>query len=271
MNTQNKLTPFVLVILLAGCTQTVWVTEKKVVNNKEQFTEVGGIPFYIKKKVFDQSSQYGTAWLKSTLSIEKKLMVPKTDEPAFISLDKQSYEKQLCKSQLSDLHEIKNTIVRADELGGSDVNSLVLQYAMLDVCAGGLTAYTELLSNTVTARWVVDESETYYLNAPFPWFGSGNLTQELNADGTLSKVVSNPDSKLAESVAALIPFKEYLTGKFVDPLSADSSDQIAEVAAEAADVNKLLSFADLQAAKSTSKVVYVVSLSIEEVGHQLGT
>jgi hypothetical protein len=73
----------------------------------------------------------------------------------------------------------------------------------------------DLVSNSLAQVAIVDYDKPYYLNGPLPWFGSTKVSAELNTDGTLSQGAIEPETKLAEGIAALLPLKEFLTGKFV--------------------------------------------------------
>lgn len=255
-------------ITISGCTNTVWVSEKQQSGDNFKYKQIGGIPFYIKKEVWDQSTIYTQTWLISTLIVEKKLIVNKAGNLSYFNIDKQSFTKQVAKHRLSDLYKIKEKILKAGELQDDEVNELVKEFSDIEPDLELNLIDPERVGNTVTSKWVVNEKEKYYLNAPLPWFGTGNLTQEISGDGTLSKVISSPDTKLAEGLSSLIPFKEYFTSKYVDPLSDDSDEEAAEKLSEIETLSKAFRTQRIRDIKPDTKIVYVVSLGIEDIGYK---
>ncbi len=250
---KNSVLVIVFAVFLGGCSNTVWVKERVNENGKnDTYNQIGGIPFYVKKEVFNQTTSYAQTWLGATLTIEKSLISEKDGKVESFTLDTQSFKKRLLKSQLSDLDTIKSSIMNASVHTIVDVKAIVSSFSKLSSLLDVSIIPPEQIGNTITSTWVVNEEEKYYLNAPMPWFGTGSLTQELNPDGTLAKVVSNPDTKLAEGVSSLIPLKEYLTGKFVDPLKGNSDEEAV---------------ANILQLKPESVLVYKVSFSIVETGY----
>lgn len=253
--------------LASGCTSTVWVTKKNAAEGQESYDKVGGVPFFVKKEILNQSTSYTKSWVKSTLSVEKRLMYVNNGELKYSIIDKKSYEKQLAKNELGNLGLTKKRVIQADAMEESDVVKLVSDYSEIETDLDISAITPELIGNIVKVNWVVNEEEKYYLNAPLPWFGSGDLTQEFASDGTLSKVVSAPDTELAEGISSLIPFKEYFTGKYVDPLSDNSDAEVLEEFAEIDSLAKSVTPQNLGALKAKSKIIYIVSLTVEQVGY----
>ena len=253
---------------MGDVSNTVWVKERVVSSEGEvAYKQIGGIPFYVKKEVFNQATSYAKTWLSATMKVEKTLISEKDGKKESIILDAQRFEKRLLKSKLTDLDAIKSSILKADVLGIEDVKSIVSDFSNLNSLVDISGVPAEQVENTLSSSWVVNENEKYYLNAPLPWFGTGNLTQELNPDGTLAKVVSSPDTKLAEGISSLIPMKEYLTGKFIDPLKDKTDEEaMAELGAEKA-FQPLLASVDIPKLKLKSELIYKVSLSIVESGY----
>jgi len=258
----------VLVLVLGGCCNTVWVRERiKKEGDADTFKQIGGIPFYVKKEVMNQTTSYSQTWLVATLTVEKFLVTNKEDKYESFSIDKQSFQKHLLKSQLSELSSIKERILQAGMLSGDDVNGIISSFAKINN-ANDISAITpERIENTMESTWIVNEKEKYYLNAPLPWFGSGNLTQELNSDGTLAKVTSNPETKLAEGISSIIPLKEYLTGKFVDSLKDDTDEKAMEELAIEESLSPLLATMPIEKLKLESELVYKVTLATDESGY----
>ncbi|WP_144775388.1 hypothetical protein [Marinobacter maritimus] len=258
-----------LVFLLLGCTSTVWVEEKVTKDGVESVSDVGGIPFYTKKEIYKQVTSYSRSWLVATLSVEKFLVTEKDGKFETFPLDKQGIEKHISKSQLSELNGVREAILQPGLADDARVEALLKAFSRID----GLTDFSSVapvqIENKITSSWVVDESSKYFLNAPLPWFGSGDLTQELNSDGTLSKVISSPDTKLSEGISSLIPIKEYLTGKFVDPLEDDTDAKAAEKLTGEGEalLAPMLNSVDMPELRRASELVYKATLSISESGY----
>lgn len=181
-----------------------------------------GIPFYAKKQLFRQSSTYEVRWLDVTLEIGQ---VRGADRVAHSKL---STLARLDSPGLQDLREtlaiLSDTSV--DEPANTAAKVRVLAaFANLDAETPAVNrdappVAAQLTANSVDAVVVVDYGRTYYLNSPLPWFGTGKLTSELNADGTLSKASSEADTKMAEALSTLLPIKEFLTAELIKPAAA---------------------------------------------------
>ena len=262
-----QLYTILLATIVSGCTNTVWVREKQQNGGEVTYEQLGGIPFFIKKEVWNQSTTYSQTWLKASLTIDKKLVITKDDKPSYFDGYSQVFTKQIVKERLPDLYKIKEQIMKAGILQNNEVNELVIQFSSIESDLDINDIVPDRVGNTITSSWVVDEKNKFYLNAPLPWFGTGNLTQEINSDGTLSKVVSNPDTKLAEGLSSLIPFKEYFTGKYVDPLGDNSDADAAEKISDVESLTKSLPDMRLSEIKPSSKILNIVSLNIEETGY----
>lgn len=195
--------------LLISCTNTVWVREAETKDNVTTYKSVGGIPFYIKKNIYTHNSKYSTTWLKATLTISYK-----TDAENAKPSNEQIYEVEIPKTELIKLAHIKKLILEADPNSFEDTAKVTSAFVALQEKADISQVKPELIANFISTESIVDTEKPYYLNAPLPWFGSNSLTQELAADGTLTKVTAAPDTHLSEAITSLIPLKEYLTKRF---------------------------------------------------------
>ncbi len=63
-----------------ACTRVIWVKK----GTPETAMKVPGIPFFVKKQQFKQTSVYSKTWLRATLTVEEKLVDAKTG--AFVSM-----------------------------------------------------------------------------------------------------------------------------------------------------------------------------------------
>lgn len=224
-----------------------------------------GIPFYIKKEQFRKTTVYADTWLRATLTVETKLVDSKDGKEVLIDAGKQLYTKNIPKPPGEGITKLKTALLRAHHADQTLAESLISDFQALpdvDVTEPNAT----VMKNSVSSEWVVDRSRTYYLNAPLPWFGTGSLTQELSGDGTLSKATVTADTKVAEGLSTIIPFKEYLTGKFVTPAPAAAA---TNATTQMLLTQALREFEDKPKPTLVGKLyVYVLSLNLDEVGYE---
>lgn len=216
-----------VVILLAGCAETVWVT-------KGEDERLPGLPFHVKKEVLNQTTVYAQTWMQVTLSV-KKFVRKKNGSDEFEPLEPQTFVKQIKKEELKELDELRKYVLLSGANCGFEQDSRVTKFAVRSGHVDTNTIKSVRISNTVQREWIVNSTDIYYLNAPLPWFGSNKLAYELNGDGTLAKAESNPDTKLADGLSSLIPFKEYLAGKFVTSSTAVEASGVAAQQLQAAE------------------------------------
>lgn len=202
-------------LALSGCTQTLWVHEKPT-NSKMAASAVEGLPFYIKTKKYDQETKWEKIWYEAILKITKKPVT--TNSEAKQTAVTQSFTKEFTKEQLSQLTDLKKEILSLKDGDQQDGNHLILQFMAMQGMGSSNDVKEVLVANKISSKWVVDSSRLFYLNSPLPWFGSNNINQKLNDDGTLNQASSAPNTKLSEGISSLIPFKEYLTSRYVTPL-----------------------------------------------------
>ena len=256
--------------LLASCTNVLRVKERVVEDNGVKYKTIGGVPFYVKREQFKQTTLYTKTWLKATLTVDKRVLDSKVEKEFQLETSKQVFVTQLLKETSDKLSPIRIAIMNADIHDGDDAETVIKQFEALESICDDTRVKAVLVTNVVESEWVVDERQKYYLNAPLPWFGSASLTQEINPDGTLSKAISTPDTKMAEGISALIPLKEYLTGRFVEGLE-DKSTEEAMNAVTPAGLTLLKAGRPgfrFSRDKDEVQVVYVLSLSTEETGHE---
>lgn len=249
-------------LLLSGCASTVWV-EKQSDGDSSQ--DVSGIPFYTKKEVFQHTTKWAQVWANVSLKVEKRLVTDKENEdwPAI----SQAFSKQMLVENLSELKDVKRMVLSIDHGDSSAISQIIDGFLSIEGVEDPSSVAANLVGNEIAPTWVVDGENTYYLNAPLPWFGTGSLTQELASDGTLTKVVSAPDTKLAEGLSSLIPFNEYLTGLLVTPLASESNTEIDATLKTMAVFDRSLVPQEIKRNKQKNSFVYSVALQIEEIGY----
>lgn len=257
----------VLALASVACTACVPVVQVKQTPALKEDVGAGklpGIPFYVKVDEYVHSTVHERRWLRATLKIEKKMRDKKDDKEVTIDVGTQSVTRDLL-APGAELDALRAQLLKPDGGSFETAERLVKEFSALK-SVSEKDVPSRMVANSVTRETVIDRSRVYYLNAPLPWFGTGNLTQELSADGTLTKVVSNPDTKLSEGLAGLLPLKEYLTGRFVksasdaakDPANADT---VAKGLAQARGFRSSLRM-------SEADFIYALSLEIAPVGRE---
>ena len=256
---------FSSIVFLTSCVNVIRVREKDRTPNSAVQT-LDGLPFYVKVEKFSQTTVYSKTWLTATLTVKKKLVDTQNGKEVQLGTGKQLFVKLLPKTDNAKLDPIRTAIINAGSDGEAGALAVVRNFNRLKGIVDDSSIAPVLLKNVIEPDWVVDDSRQYYLNAPLPWFGTGNLTQELNADGTLSKVTSNPDTKLAEGISALLPLKEYLTGEFVKSGTSAAADTTTQ-SATALGMGMLKSENPALTLTHVS-YIYDLSLSVEETGYE---
>lgn len=253
---------------LAGCS-VVKVSEKPA--GGENSDDIDGIPFYVKVEKFKKTTIYTETWLRATLTVETKAIDTADNKEVVVDTGKQPYVMDLPKGPNPALTAIKKALLNAEMQSAGTAEKIIDDFQKLAPYDHS-NAKPERIGNNVAAEWVVDSSKTYYINAPLPWFGSASLTQKLAPDGTLTEVTSSPDTKLAEGLSTLIPFKEFLSGEFVETAAeatkaASDDDKIK--------MNQALKKLDLDVAPrapaakaATRRIVFAMTLAIDEVGYE---
>jgi hypothetical protein len=185
-------------VLLCACSRAVQIYPPSG-------DKLKGIPFYLKTGGVKQTTIWRASYFRVTLVIKDAEAKP-TDPPRL------TLTKSVSKTQAKEVSTLRNLV---NDLAQPEKAVLDAFKALNDIPNGLDIAYEDSpIANTVAVVPIVDYSKPHYINSWNPWFGSGSLTAELNADGTISKASVTLDSGL--DLAALIPFKEYLEAEHVD-------------------------------------------------------
>lgn len=251
-------------ISVTGCANTVWVHEKST-TSEQKTSSTDGIPFYVKVEKFEQNTKWSLTWIEATLKVDKTYLSEeaKGKYPTITQI----FTKLLSRNQLSQLSDLKKEILALSQGNDETAKKIIDQFIAVPGLVDTDNTGAVLISNTLKSTWVVDGSKIYYLNAPLPWFGTNTLSHELNGDGTLLKASSAPDTKLAEGISNLIPLKEYLTGKFVTPLTQESDESVSSTLSIMSKIEPTFSAAQAKAKKDTSSFIYQISINLEEKGY----
>jgi hypothetical protein len=256
-------------VTLAGCS-VVQVSEKASGDTKS--TDIDGIPFYVKVEKFKRITTYTETWLRATLTVEKKAIDTADKKEVVVDAGKQPYVMDIPKGSNPALTAIKKTLLNAETEDAGTAEKVIDDFQKLAPYDHS-NAKPERVSNDIESEWVVDRSKTYYINAPLPWFGSASLTQKLAPDGTLTEVTSTPDTKLAEGLSTLIPFKEFLSGKFVESVAdateaAPSEDDKMKISQALQSLDLDVPVRGAREKARTRRIVFAITLTIEEVGYE---
>lgn len=249
----------VLAMACSACVPVVSVQQAPALKDAAGAGKLSGVPFYVKVDEYVHSTVYERRWLRATLKVEKKMRDTKSDKEVTIDVGTQSVTRELLAST-TELDALRLRLLQPDGDSFEAAERLVAAFSALKSVAES-DVPARLVANTVSRETIVDRSRVYYLNAPLPWFGTGNLTQELNPDGTLTKVVSNPDTKLAEGISSLLPLKEYLTGRFVKSATAAATSPTTSGDA----VKGIAQLRDFRPSIKKEEADFIYALSLETV------
>ena len=227
-----------LVLLMStACSNLYKVTYSDSRKKPSTQKKVKGIPFYTQKPVLRQTTSYLDQWYQVTLE-----SVPlKPDEKASTLF---SGSIQSAANNVSVLNEIEQKVVsfnlagylRPDSERNQDIEGLTEQLAGLTkhiTSEQGGDVTPKVYANSWKEEVVIDYERTYYINGRMPWFGNASFSQELNANGSLSKASGTADSQLSEFIASNTPLDSFLTS-IVFP----SSEEIEEEELKALGFNK---------------------------------
>lgn len=83
------------------------------------------------------------------------------------------------------------------------------------------------VANRIEYTPFVDYSKTYTYNVDLPFFAKADSVVELNADLLMTKATANVDQAgIATGLSALLPLKEFLSEKLLDPVVADAAQTL---------------------------------------------
>ena len=225
-------------LLASGCISAVRVHSGE---NGEDYEQ--GIPFYIKVGRFKQTTTYHQSWLLVTLSLQEKAAYVENNKVKFQSLPPVTLSKRLLAEGMEPVVALQKYLAlnTAGEVDDSDVPEGTPQVPAVDartfvkhvvntfskiegISLEILTAMEGKLAGNQTEQvTVVDYSNPHYINAPLPWFGSGSVATEFNADGTLTKAEASAEQDLSK-LSTLIPIQDYLKYKWIPGAGAEILD-----------------------------------------------
>ncbi|MBS1994778.1 MAG: hypothetical protein JSS86_00650 [Cyanobacteria bacterium SZAS LIN-2] len=258
-----RLVAAVAALALSSCSNVVWVTAKKspdLTTGKQD-----GIPFYTKVEKFHRTTVYDVTWLQATLTVDRKVSQEKSGKEGDQTGRKEVFVRLAPLTDLAVLDDFARRIVDATGTDVGTADAFIREFVQRPNFNPDTATPGPAIKHSVDSEWVVDSSRTYFLNAPLPWFGTGNLTQELNDNGTLAKATSNPEQKLAEGLSQLLPIKEFLTSRFS---SAAAAAPAAVKAAIAQDAIKYFALDGSKQPLQGVNEVWILSLAVEQKGYR---
>lgn len=204
------------VLAVSGCS-TVAVKQ----GEGKSATNVGGVPFYIKKNVYKQITTYAQTDWDVTVTLE------------FLNQDatKSGGPRTLIQATIPDsayrgdaMGLIRAEISKSNASNGltqsgfdDAMRRLVEAGALLQSspaksdCSKDGDAYCPMVSNRLVREMVVDTSKMYYINGRRPLAGNAKTDFDLSSDMTLTKVHTEQEDKTLEQVLSVLPVKEYLS------------------------------------------------------------
>ena len=204
-------------LILSGCVDTIKVSRTYKQGDKTVTDTLPGLPFNKKYPVLTQKSVRDKHFYQVTFAYvdnktENTIVLEKfIDAGTSAGLNK-----------LERLEELGATIEKDKPVDSQVFNNYKNTFDKITEGATFNSINAECIENSITTEWKVDPNSQYYINSPLPWFGSNEFSAELNDDGTLKTVKASPDtnaSAIVDTVAGMIPLSDYLTAKYVTPLT----------------------------------------------------
>lgn len=209
-----------------------------------------GIPFYIKKGRLIQETSYLETLATCTLTA-KKVTDTADGKPAQVEVEYANAKTiALSAENIRSLAAIRTKLADVQRVGqtGPFWEVVKADFDALAGYAGQLPAYElPLESNVIRDTAFVDYDTPFYLNKVQPISGSAELSLELAADGSLSKVAAKAEDKAFEQVLGLLP-----------------ADKLLEQAKGAATPAAATEQADKIAGSTAGTVGYEFSLTVEQ-------
>lgn len=241
-------------LFFSACVNTVRVYDGVKTNKRHK---VPGVLFYAKEGVYKQSTIYRRSYHRVTMQVTEV-----TDPPIGQAANLRQERKrppmvQNVPSSPTGLQAISDlrAVLSKSGITENEARDKFVALPAMDFSNWQWNAMP--VSNSVVLTAEVDYETKYYINARASWFGSASLNTELNADGTLSKTEATVEPGVAESIADIVPFKEFLESEYI-PAQA-----VAEGAPGAQLLNRLVTEPE-RGQMPTEWVRF--SLDVEEIG-----
>jgi hypothetical protein len=199
---------------------------RKGVEVKPGTKKVAGVPFYTRSA----ECRHKTVWLEPVYTLSLQLQrapesagkpEPPAEEIAAMSLGLTAY------SQIKQDRERLPALMR-DISTGTLTDAAKAQERFQDLTKNlppplrGAQNDFILAANTRTVESAVDYTKPYTYNVRRPWAGTASSTLKLNTDGTLGEATASVEDKTIETLASVLPIKDFLTAKFIPKAQAGS-------------------------------------------------
>jgi hypothetical protein len=203
---------------------------------KEATAGVDGIPFYVKRGMWEQTSTYLWRWihvrLETYAAANDANAQPAAPPAAPVLLGVRHLEVKYVPEAVSAVRQLVDAGARLNE-GEDEWSGVMSAWQALEPFrldpASPLpeetpdgqapsplaTGEVTLAANTVKAVAVVDYSRRHYVNSITPPFGKAEVTANLAPDGTLTEASGAVEPRLTEFLTGLVPLKELLTFRWV--------------------------------------------------------
>ena len=147
-------------MLVASCTNVLWVKERVAEGDKVKYRRIGGVPFYVKREQFKQTTVYAKTWLKSTLTVDRRVMDVRLGKELVLESSKQSFQRQLLSENSDRLSPIKLAIINARVESSEDAHQVIRNFEALRSICDDSTVRAVILKNVMESEWVVDEGQS---------------------------------------------------------------------------------------------------------------
>lgn len=233
MSNMVKRTPFAGILapamiaaslVLAGCS-TLHVS--RGAHGAKDSETVAGVPFYVKRHVYEQVTTYRKNWYRARVLREEWVSLADEKPPQITLVDERFVDEAVATSAalgraVAGLAGFGLRITPDEPQLRRDLEEIVRLMDQAaprrDLAAVKAVSPSAMVSNVIRTQLVVDDSNVYYINGVHPISGKGEATFKLSAENTLTEVESALESKPQDLVTGLLPVKEYLTEKYVTPL-----------------------------------------------------
>lgn len=222
---------YILTILTCGCS---------TVSVHRDTAKVGGVPFYTLKSQITQQSVYHRPFIEVTLRTtafdatkdptdpKKRVQVGSVKASGVLRV----LDSAACQNFIDYLQKFVGQQSTPFETITEAMRNPAIDHdcaAFHNVADLNSNTGVFLVSNKVTEKLVPDTDNMYFINGRTYLLGKGKADFELDKNMTLTKVASEVETDIAQTVLDLLPINSYLTEKFVTPLSKQAATSDAAV------------------------------------------
>lgn len=219
----------ILVILTSSCTHAFEVTKGT--------ESAKGLPFFLKKEIYRQHTQYEYSWLRVVLSQEPVSAADGKGEgkaSSGIQSVREVMNNDENRQRIDSVEVLLAHLPMQPPTEATDILKQIrnefdsLEEVPMKELKRPDSTHLRVVGNYVERVPVVDYSTVYYLNGKIPPFGSNNISAELAPDGTLAKSSTDATGYMkgvTTAIEEVLPVKEYATARWV-PSNKKQADSV---------------------------------------------